>query len=148
MRNIEFTMKKFNQASRSIQGRADVLEANDLNGSCSGSYHSELEVKINDLTSEVNKLKPSDNPREVKFLELSMHGLNDMMKCLETHIPSMNYLLIADVHVILEHVHHQIDPSKSTLDFLHAIFKLEILTPNHSFTIQFFENALPKFFCK
>ena len=60
----------------------------------------------------------------------------------------MNYLVIPDVHVLLEHIDHQINPSKATLDFLQAIHKLEIPTPNHAVTIQSFEGALPKFFCK
>ena len=60
----------------------------------------------------------------------------------------MHYSLIADLHMVLEHVHHQINPSKSTLDFLQAIFKLEIPTPSHAVTIQSFDHELPKFFYK
>ena len=61
---------------------------------------------MNDHLTEIDKLKPNDNPQKVKFLELSMRGLSDMMKWLETHVPLMNHSLIADAHVILEHVHN------------------------------------------
>ena len=70
------------------------------------------------------------------------------MKWIQINVSSINYSLIADVHVILEHVHHQINPSKSTLDFLQSIFKLEIPTPNHAVTAQSFHDTLPKFFCE
>ena len=60
----------------------------------------------------------------------------------------MNYAVITDIHIPLEHVDHQINPSKATLDFLQAIHKLKIPTTNHTMTIQAFEGDLPKFFCK
>lgn len=148
LQNLELSMKSFDHLHRDMENRVDILETNNTNSSYNSNYHSHLETKFNMLSTEIENLRPNDNPRKVKFLELSVQGLGDMMKWLESHVPSMNYSLIADVHIILEHVHHQINPSKSTLDFLQAIFKLEIPTPNHAVTIQSFDSALPKFFCK
>ena len=95
-----------------------------------------------------SKLIQSNSPRAVKFQDLSFSDLRDVFKWIEANVPSMNYAIIADVHVIMEHVHHQINPSKVTLDFLQAIRKLEVPTPNNAVTIQSFDYALPKFFFK
>ena len=84
----------------------------------------------------------------MKFQELTIEGLDNIMKWLETNIKSMNYTLVADVHTILEHMHNQIKQSNLILDFLQSIFKLEIPTPNHAVTIQSFHSSFPKFFCK
>jgi len=84
----------------------------------------------------------------VKFQDLALQNLREVFSWLKTNVSSMNYAVIADLHVVLEHVNHQVNPSKTTLDFLQAIHKLEIPTANHAVTIQSFDNCLPKFFCK
>ena len=71
-----------------------------------------------------------------------------MQDWLTQNVPSMNYALITDLHIMLEHINHQIYLAKTSLDFMQAIRKLEIPTPNHAITIQSFEASLPKYFYK
>ena len=47
----------------------------------------------------------------------------------------MNYLVITAIYILLEYIDHQINPSKAILNFLQAINKLEILTPNYAVII-------------
>ena len=157
MRDMRTMIEKFekmtanyDRALQNLNGRLNVLEEGGISGLGFNPdvLNDQIDDKFNELKKELDSLKPGNNTRQVKFQELSIGGLSDMLKWLDTNVPSMNYALIADVHTILEHVHHQINPSKSTLDFLQAIFKLEIPTPNHAVTIQSFNSSLPKFFCK
>ena len=92
--------------------------------------------------------KPASNPRSIKFQELTICSLKYIRDWIEVNVPSLSYALIVDLHNILEHVYHQINLSKSTLDVFQNEFKLEIPTPNHVVSIQLFCNPLPKFYCK
>ena len=107
---------------------------------------SDLSQDLKEMRRELDDLKP--RKRMVKFQDLALINLREMHARLIKNIQSMNYALVIDVHVLLEHVDYQINPSKATLDFLQAIHKLEISTTNYVVTIQAFEGALPKFFCK
>ena len=73
--------------------------------------------KLKEVQRELVDLKPSNHPRKVKFQDLTIYSLKDMLDWLQEHIPSLNYALITDLYTILEHVYHQINPSKSILDF-------------------------------
>jgi len=114
----------------------------------SGQSVSELTKSLNELKKELDDIKPSKSDRSFKFQGLTIGNLKEMNSWLATNVPNMNYALIVDLHCIFEHINHQINPSKTTLDFLQAIFKLEIPTPNHAVSIQSFDGPLPKFFCK
>ena len=72
---------------------------------------------LKEIRKELLELKASSNPRRVKFQDLTIHTLKDMLDWLEENVLSLNYALVVDVHTVLEHVYHQINPSKSTLDF-------------------------------
>ena len=72
---------------------------------------------MREIRRETADVKPINNPRMIKFQELSICSLKDMLDYLEANIPLLNYALIIDLHTTLEHVYHQINPSKSTLDF-------------------------------
>ena len=84
----------------------------------------------------------------MKFQDLSFLDLKDVIAWLEKNVPSYNYAIISDFHSVLEHVNHQVNPTKVTLDSLESIRKLEIPTPNHVIMIQSFDAHLPKFLCK
>ena len=71
-----------------------------------------------------------------------------MLEWLATNVPSLNCPLLVDLHTFFEHIYHNINPSKKTLDFFQVINKLSISTPSHAITIQSFDGALPKIFCK
>ena len=96
----------------------------------------------------MSEIKPTKGATKVKFQDLCIESLHEMHTWLEKNVPSKNYAIIPDLHVMLEHVNHQINPYKATLDFFQVIRKLEIPTANHAITIQSFDSALPKFFCK
>ena len=142
--NLEKSMGKLIQDQEMINDR---LNEGNENSYVSGAWSS-LEDQITKLKSEVQDLKPSSNPRKTKFQNLVFMNLTDMHEWLTVNNKSFNYSLIVDLHTVLEHVHHQINPSKSTLELLQAIKKIDIPTANHAVTIQSYDHALPKFFYK
>ena len=103
---------------------------------------------VDELDKELKEIKSNKDNRFVKFDDLTVNSLQDMTNYLSEHISSMNYSLITDLHVLLEHIAHNIKASKPTLEFLESTYKLQIPTPNHAITMQSFENSLPRFFCK
>ena len=91
-------------------------------------------------------VKLANNSRTITFQELTICSLKHMLDWLEVNVPSLYYVLIVDLHIVLEHVYRQIDTHKYTLDFSQTIFNLKIPAPNHEISIQSFYNPLPKFF--
>ena len=116
----------------------------DLDG---GRDCSEILKEVEALKRQVNN-PVGTSTRFVKFQDLSFPDLKDIMAWLEKNVPSYNYAIISDFHSVLEHVNHQVNPTKVTLDLLESIRKLEIPTPNHAIMIQSFDAHLPKFLCK
>ena len=71
--------------------------------------------------------KPSGtSSRFVRFQDLTFPDLKDTMAWLEKSIPSFDCAIVSDFHSVLEHVNHQVNPIKVTLNLLESIRKLEI----------------------
>ena len=83
--------------------------------------------KIKEIKRELEEIKPLKNPRVVKFQELTIYSLKDMLDWLKENILSLNYALIIDLYTLLEHIYHQINPSKSILDFFKLSSSLRYL---------------------
>ena len=107
-----------------------------------------LEEELHKLCKEMKLIKPSSNPRSFKFQDLSIENLRDIQSWLTKNVSDMNYALITNIHIMLDHINHQIYPSKTLLDFMQTIRKLEIPSTNYAITIQSFKSSLPKYFCK
>jgi len=120
-----------------------VLDKRDSSDDCKI-----LEEELRELRKEMKLIKPSSNPRSFKFQDLSIENLRDIQSWLTKNVSDMNYALITNIHIMLDHVNHQIYPSKTSLDFMQTIRKLEIPSANHAITIQSFKSSLPKYFCK
>ena len=130
--------------SSSLEDKIDRLET-EIEKLLTSSDQKE---DIKKIYREIAELKPSKNPRIVRFQDLTILILSNMLAWFETNILSLNYALIVDLYILLEYVYYQINLSKSMLDLFQTIYKLDIPTPSHTITIQSFNSALPKFFCK
>ena len=108
----------------------------------------ELEDEIRKMKRDLEDLKPSTNSMKFNFQDLSISNLTEMHGWLTAHVKSFNYSLITDLHTMFENITHSIHPSKSPLDLLQAIKKIDMPTPSHAITIQSHEQSLPRYFYK
>ena len=75
----------------------------------------------------------------VRFRQVYLKNLSEMKDFIEQNIPTLHFGAAADYHLVMEHISHNINPLKPTLEHLQNLHKLEIPVTNHSLAITALE---------
>jgi len=103
--------------AENLSSRMERLNTLDM-GARAGLKSGDLEDKINLLESKINDLNPNKETMVVRFGNIWVNNLTRMKVFLEANISSLHFSLLADYHLLMEHINHNTNPSKPTLEHL------------------------------